>query len=424
MPDRSQELFEEAQRLFPGGVNSPVRAFRAVGGSPRFIASGKGSRICDIDGREYVDYVGSWGPLVLCHAHPKVVAAIRDAAERGASFGAPTELESKLARLVIEAFPSVEMLRFVNSGTEACMSAIRAARAFTGRDKVIKFDGCYHGHADGLLVKAGSGAATFGVPDSAGVPAAYANLTLVAPYNDLASVEALLKVNTGQVAAVIVEPLAANMGVVCPETGFLEGLRQLTKARGALLIFDEVISGFRLSFGGAQQVYGVKPDLTCLGKIIGGGLPVGAYGGRREIMQRIAPAGPAYQAGTLSGNPLAMSAGIATLTELKCPGVYERLEALGAQLEAGLRKTASVARREAVITRAGSLLTMFFASGPVTDWPSANLSDREAYARFFQRMLEKGVYLPPSQFEAWFVSLAHTEHDIEATTQAAHEALH
>ena len=420
MTSRSEELYKEAQRYLPGGVDSPVRAFRAVGGTPPFIARGSGSKIYDVDGREYIDYVGSWGPLILGHAHPQVIAAVQDAAQRGTSFGAPTELETRLAKLVTAAMPSIEMLRFVSSGTEACMSAIRVARAFTGRDKVIKFDGCYHGHADGLLVKAGSGAATFAVPDSAGVPAAYAKLTLVASYNDVESVDGLLQANAGQVAAIIVEPVAANMGVVPPQPGFLQALRERADAHGALLVFDEVITGFRLSHGGAQELYGVRPDLTCLGKIIGGGLPVAAYGGRREVMATVSPLGPAYQAGTLSGNPLAMTAGIETLSLLSEPGLYARLEQRGRQLEEGL---ADAAGEAVTLARVGSLLTVFFAPGPVTDYVSAATSDRERFSAYFHRMLERGIYLAPSQFEAMFISTAHTEEEIDATIRAAAEAL-
>ena len=420
---RSRQLFEEAQRYFPGGVNSPVRAYRGVGGVPPFAVRGEGARLYDADGREYIDYVGSWGPLILGHAYPEVVEAVRQAASRGATFGAPTELETRLAEMVVGAVPSIQMLRFVSSGTEACMSAIRAARAFTGRDKIIKFEGCYHGHADGLLVKAGSGGATFGIPDSAGVPKAYANLTLVANYNDAASAQGLLEANPGQVAAVIVEPIAGNMGVVPPSPGFLESLRRLCDQAGALLIFDEVISGFRASFGGAQGLLGVTPDLTCLGKVIGGGLPVGAYGGRREIMEQVAPLGPAYQAGTLSGNPVAMSAGIVTLTALSRPGAYERLEQAGARLEAGLRQIIAKEELPLSLNRAGSLLTLFFAPGPVTDYTSAVAADRKAFAAYFHRMLEQGCYLPPSQFEALFLSLAHTGDDIDRTIAAAEAAL-
>ncbi len=400
-----------------------MRAFRGVGGKPLFIQRGAGSKIYDADGKEYIDYVCSWGPLILGHAHPKVIAAVKSAAERGTSFGAPTELETELARLVTKAFPSIEMLRLVSSGTEACMSAIRVARAFTKRDKVIKFDGCYHGHADGLLVKAGSGGATLGVPDSAGVPASYASQTLVATYNDLASVEKLFGAHPGQVAAVIVEPVAANMGVVPPAKGFLQGLRETTKANGALLVFDEVICGFRLAYGGAQEVFGVKPDLTTLGKVIGGGLPVGAYGGRREIMELISPLGPVYQAGTLSGNPLAVTAGIETLRLLGEPGVYKSLEKKGAALEQGLKGALAKSDRRATIQRVGSILTMFFTDKAVTDFGSASKSDRESYSKFFHGMLDHGAYLPPSQFEAMFVSLAHSDADIAATVEAAKASL-
>ncbi len=423
MPSRSEELFQEAQRFFPGGVNSPVRAYRGVGGTPPVISHGQGSRIHDVDGNEYLDYVGSWGPLVLGHAHPRVVEAVSRAAARGTSFGAPTELESRLAAMVVDAVPSIEMLRFVSSGTEACMSAIRATRAFTGRDRIIKFDGCYHGHSDGLLVKTGSGGATFGVPDSAGVPEGYAHLTLLADYNDAQSVERLLIEYPGEVAAVIVEPIAGNMGVVPPAPGFLDSLRRLTKSHGALLIFDEVISGFRASYGGAQALYGLTPDLTCLGKIIGGGLPVAVYGGRREIMHVVAPLGPAYQAGTLSGNPLAMTAGIETLSLLREPGVYERLESLGGRLEAGLRDLAAKSEERLFVSRAGSVLTLFFTLGPVTDYASAATSDRDRFAVYFHKMLDQGIYLPPSQFEAMFISLAHSDEDIDRTIEAAAVAL-
>ena len=423
MPSRSEELYWEATRYLPGGVDSPVRAFRAVGGTPLFIARGQGPKVYDVDDREYIDYVGSWGPLILGHAHPRVIAALKKAAEGGTSFGAPTELETLLAKLIAGAMPSVEMLRFVSSGTEACMSAIRAARAFTGRDKVVKFDGCYHGHADGLLVKAGSGAATFAVPDSAGVPAAYVGLTLVASYNDIESVDSLLQANDGQVAAIIVEPVAANMGVVPPQAGFLQALREKADAHGALLIFDEVITGFRVAYGGAQELYDVRPDLTCLGKIIGGGLPAAAYGGRREVMEIVSPVGPAYQAGTLSGNPLAMTAGIETLDFLSKPWVYPQLEERGRQLEDGLVKVAREAGRSLTLTRVGSLLTAFFTAGPVTDYASAAASDREQFSAYFHRMLEQGVYLPPSPFEAMFISLAHREEEIAATIEAAGRAL-
>ena len=423
---RSESLFAEAQRYLVGGVNSPVRAFRAVGGSPRFIARGQGPYVWDVDGNRYTDYVCSWGPLILGHAHPRVIEAVTAAAARGTSYGAPTEAEVEMARLVRQAVPSVEMVRFTSSGTEACMSALRLARAYTGRSKVVKFEGCYHGHADGLLVKAGSGAATFGVPDSAGVPASYAQETLVCPYNDLATLDELFDNHEGEIAAVIVEPVAANMGVVPPLPSFLEGLRQVTRKCGALLIFDEVITGFRVAWGGAQALPmcgRVTPDLTCLGKVIGGGLPVAAYGGRRNIMEMVAPLGPVYQAGTLSGNPLAMAAGLATLKALGAPGVYERLDALGESLERGLRDAAARGGVEACVQRVGSVLTLFFGPGPVTDWATAKRADTRRYAAFFHAMLRRGVYLPPSQFEAWFVSLAHTEEEITATVRAAGEAL-
>ncbi len=420
--DRSRQLFEEARRYLAGGVDSPVRAFRAVGEYPRFIARGAGSHLWDVDGNEYVDYVGSWGPLILGHAHPAVVAAIQEAAERGTSYGAPTELETTLAKLVSHAFPSIEKIRFVNSGTEAAMSALRLARGFTGRDLIVKFDGCYHGHADGLLVKAGSGALTLGTPDSAGVPAAAAASTLSVPYNDLATLARLFATHPDSVAAVIVEPIAGNMGVVPPAPGFLEGLRRLTTEHGALLIFDEVITGFRVALGGVQELTGIRPDLTCLGKIIGGGLPVGAYGGRAEVMALLAPEGPVYQAGTLSGNPLAMSAGIATLTELTRPGTYAALEQRSAALVAGLTDAARAAGVATFATRVGSMFTTFFADGPVVDEASAKRADTRRYARFFQAMLNGGVYLAPSQFEAGFLSLAHSEDDVARTIAVARTA--
>ena len=423
MQHSSQSLFDRARRLMPGGVNSPVRSFGAVGGTPPFIASGHGPHIRDTDGNEYLDLLGSWGPLVLGHAHPAVVRAVQEAAARGASFGAPTGGEVELAELVAGAVPSMEMLRLVSSGTEAAMSAIRVARGFTGRDKVIKFNGCYHGHADGLLVKAGSGAATHGVPTSAGVPAAYAAETLVAEYNRLESVEQQLDAYPGQVAAIIVEPVAGNMGVVPPDPHFLPGLRKLASAHGALLIFDEVITGFRVAYGGAQALYGVSPDLTCLGKIIGGGLPVGAYGGRRDVMAQVSPLGPVYQAGTLSGNPLAVAAGISCLGELQRPGAYERLEALGAQLADGLRSAAQQSGTPLTVNRIGSMLTAFFNPGPVSTWAGVAQSDTQAYASFFHRMMDRGVYLPPSQFEAVFVSLAHTPQQIAQATDLASAAL-
>jgi glutamate-1-semialdehyde 2,1-aminomutase len=416
---RSAELFEQAQGLLPGGVDSPVRAFRAVGGTPRFIASAKGAYVWDVDGNRYVDYLASWGPLIAGHAHPGVVAAIQDAATRGTSYGAPTEAELELARLVKAAFPAIDLVRFVSSGTEATMSALRLARAFTGREKIVKFDGGYHGHADGLLVQAGSGPLTLGAPDSPGVPTAAAAATLSVPYNDLHAVRAAFDAHVEQIAAVIVEPVAGNMGVVPPEDGFLQHLRALTREHGALLIFDEVITGFRVALGGAQAVSRVTPDLTCLGKIVGGGLPVGAYGGRREIMELIAPLGPVYQAGTLSGNPLAMAAGIATLRLLSEPGVYQRLETLSARLADGLAAAARDAGVPYTANRVGSMLTGFFCPGPVYDYTTAKRADTHRYASYFQAMLERGVYLAPSQFEAGFVSLAHTEADIDATIDAA-----
>jgi len=420
----SHRLFETAQGIFPGGVNSPVRAWKSVGGEPRFIARGAGANIYDVDGNEYVDYVGSWGPLILGHAHPRVVAAIQDAAARGTSYGAPSELEIELGARVTRALPSMEMLRLVSSGTEATMSAIRLARAFTRRDKIVKFDGGYHGHADFLLAKAGSGLATLGLPDSAGVPASIAATTLVAPYNDLDSVAALFDSHRDEIAAVIVEPVAGNMGVVPPQKDFLAGLREITRANNSLLIFDEVISGFRVAWGGAQSLYNIQPDLTCLGKIIGGGLPVGAYGGRRDIMQLIAPLGPVYQAGTLSGNPLAMAAGIATLDAIEAiPGAYAQLESRGAQFERGLCDGARAAKIPVIVNRVGSLLTAFFSESPITNYSAAKTSDTRRYARFFHGMLDRGIYLAPSQFEAIFISLAHTQQDILRTNDCAEQVL-
>jgi glutamate-1-semialdehyde 2,1-aminomutase len=422
MTSRSHGLYSEAQRYMPGGVNSPVRAFSVVGGEPLFIARGEGSYIYDVDGRRYIDYVLSWGPLILGHAHPQVVAALKEAAERGISYGAPTTLETELAKRVVEAVPSIEMVRFVNSGTEATMSALRLARAHTGRSKIIKFEGCYHGHADFLLVRAGSGVTTLGLPDSAGVPEGIARDTLVAPYNDLPAVDRLFSENRGEIAAVIVEPVAGNMGVIPPEPGFLAGLRAVTEAEGALIVFDEVITGFRVAYGGAQALYGVMPDLTCLGKVIGGGLPVGAYGGRREIMAMVAPLGPVYQAGTLSGNPLCMTAGIETLKVLAEPGAYERLEERSARLADGLRTAAEAAGTPIFQTRVGSMFCTFFSAERVVDYASAKRSDTNRYALFFRAMLASGVYLAPSQFEAGFLSLAHSEQDIERTVQAAEGA--
>ena len=420
---KSRQLFAQAQQFIPGGVNSPVRSFRAVSGTPPFIARGQGSRVWDVDGNEYIDYLGSWGPLVLGHAHPAVVDALHAAAANGSSFGAPVEQEVELARLICAALPAVDSVRLVSSGTEACMSAIRLARAYTGRSKIIKFAGCYHGHADGLLVKAGSGAMTHGVPTSAGVPDAYAAETLVADYNDLASVESCFDAWPDAIAGVIVEPVAGNMGVVPPSPGFLEGLRRLTADNGALLIFDEVITGFRVAWGGAQTLYGVTPDLTCLGKIIGGGLPVGAYGGRREIMELVAPLGPMYQAGTLSGNPLAVTAGLTTLTALQQPGVYDQLETTAARLAAGLTQTFAQAEIPAALNRVGSMLTGFFNPGPVQTLAQVEQSDTAAYGRYFHALLERGVYIAPSQFEAGFISLAHTPADLDRTVEIAAAAL-
>jgi glutamate-1-semialdehyde 2,1-aminomutase len=420
--DRSAALFAEAQTLLPGGVDSPVRAFKAVGGTPRFIARGKGAYVWDADDNRYVDFLASWGPLIAGHAHPGVVAAIQEAATRGTSYGAPCEAEVQLARMVKDAFPTIDLLRFVSSGTEATMTALRLARAFTGREKILKFDGGYHGHADGLLVQAGSGPLTLGAPDSPGVPAAAAAQTLSVPYNDLHAVRAAFDAHVEQIAAVIVEPVAGNMGVVPPQQGFLEHLYQMTREHGALLIFDEVITGFRVARGGAQERYRVTPDLTCLGKIVGGGLPVGAYGGRREIMERIAPLGPVYQAGTLSGNPLAMAAGIATLSLLGEPGVYDHLDRLAGRFSSGLSAAASAAGVPYVCNRVGSMFTGFFCDTPVTDYASAKRADTRRYASFFQAMLDHGIYLAPSQFEAGFISLAHTEADIDATIEAARTA--
>jgi glutamate-1-semialdehyde 2,1-aminomutase len=421
--DESRRIFEQAQRYLPGGVNSPVRSFRGVGGEPVVVASGKGSRFRDIDGNEYIDYCGSWGPLILGHAPQVVVEAVQAVAARGLSFGAATAEEVELAKLVCEYVPSIEMVRFVSSGTEATMSALRLARAYTKRSKVVKFEGCYHGHADGLLVQAGSGVATLSLPDSAGVPESYAVETLVAPYNAIDAIDALFRERGDEIAAVIVEPVAANMGVVPPAPGFLELLRTFCSEHGALLIFDEVITGFRVGLGGWQAASGVMPDLTCLGKVVGGGMPVGAYGGRREVMQLVAPLGPVYQAGTLSGNPLAMAAGIATLRELARLGFYEALEAKAARLADGIE--AAVARHEAParLNRVGSLMTLFFTDALVYDYASARKADAQRYARFFHALLDRGVYLPPSQYEAMFVSAAHTEGDIDETLAALDEAL-
>ncbi|MFC1971180.1 glutamate-1-semialdehyde 2,1-aminomutase [Chloroflexota bacterium] len=421
--EHSRELFQEAQQYLPGGVDSPVRAYKAVGGTPPFIVRGQGSKIYDADDNEYIDYVCSWGPLILGHAHPQVVEAVKRAVERGTSFGASTELEITLAKMICSAIPSIEMIRFVNSGTEATMSALRLARAFTSRDKIIKFSGGYHGHADGLLVKAGSGMATLSLPNSPGVTASYAQNTLVAPYNDIGTVEQLFQRHHEEIAAVIVEPVAANMGVVPPQPGFLTGLRQLTSEFGALLIFDEVITGFRIAYGGAQSLFHITPDLTCLGKIIGGGLPVGAYGGKREIMEMMAPVGQVYQAGTLSGNPLAMTAGIETLKVLRQPGAYKRLENATLLLEEGIAKVIPSLKLNLTVSRFASLLTLFFTKNPALDYESASKADIVLFGKFFQQLLAKGIYWPPSQFEAAFVSLAHGTGDVQVTVDRISEAL-
>jgi len=422
-PKRSQELYCEAQRYLPGGVDSPVRAFKAVGGTPPFMVRGRGSRIYDADDNEFIDYICSWGPLILGHSHPQVVEALKRAAERGTSFGTPTELETTLAKMISTAMPSIEMLRFVNSGTEATMTALRLARAFTGREKIVKFAGCYHGHVDGLLAESGSGLATLGIPSSPGVPSSYVQNTLVVPYNNSGAVEQVFQRYPREIAAVIIEPVAANMGVVPPYPAFLFGLRKLTEKAGALLIFDEVISGFRVGYGGAQTFYGIAPDLTCLGKIIGGGLPVGAYGGRRQIMEMMAPVGPVYQAGTLSGNPLAMTAGIETLKVLSQPGVYEQLEAKTSRLGEGIVRAASDAGISLQVSRIASLLTAFFTGEPVVDYESATRADTELFSRYFQSLLSDGIYWPPSQFEAAFVSLSHSYEDIQPTISAVDKAL-
>jgi glutamate-1-semialdehyde 2,1-aminomutase len=414
---RSEDLFRRAQQIIPGGVNSPVRAFRSVGGTPPFLARGEGSHVFDVDGNEYIDYVGSWGPLLLGHRHPAILSALEKALEIGTSFGAPTEAEVELAVAICDAVPSIEMVRLVNSGTEATMAAIRVARGFTGRDLIVKFEGCYHGHVDSLLVKAGSGVATLGIADTRGVPRAFCDTTLALPYNSAEAVEQAFDAHGDRIAAVMVEPVVGNMGCVPPLPGYLESLREITTRHGALLIFDEVMTGFRVAFGGAQQLFGIRPDLTTLGKVIGGGLPVGAYGGRKDIMSQVAPAGPVYQAGTLSGNPLAVAAGSATLRYLKAhPEIYGQLEARAAELGAAPPPRVTV-------NRVGSMFTFFFTAHPVTDYESAKRSDTACFARFFQAMLAEGIYLPPSQFEAAFVSAAHTDADVRRTVAAARQAL-
>jgi glutamate-1-semialdehyde 2,1-aminomutase len=413
---RSQQLFERARLSIPGGVNSPVRAYRSVGGTPPFIERGEGAHIFDADGNEYIDYIGSWGPLILGHRHPAILDALNHALTRGTSFGAPTEREIELAETVREMFPSIEMVRLVNSGTEATMSALRVARGFTNRDLTLKFDGCYHGHVDSLLVKAGSGVATLGLPDSPGVPKGFSDTTLTAPYNDVEAVEQIFHAHKDKIAAVIVEPVCGNMGCIPPKHGFLEALRRITAAHDSLLIFDEVMTGFRVAPGGAQQLYGIVPDLTTLGKVIGGGLPIAAYGGRREIMSYVAPSGPIYQAGTLSGNPLAVSAGLAAIRHLQAhPEVYDRLNRSTGALAAS-------APRNITVNRVGSMMTWFFTDQPVTDAESAKLSDIKCFGKFFHAMLERGIYLPPSQYEALFVSAAHTDADISRTLDAARES--
>jgi glutamate-1-semialdehyde 2,1-aminomutase len=416
---KSEQLFAAALKRIPGGVNSPVRAFRAVGGQPFFVARASGAHVWDVDGNDYIDYVGTWGPAILGHAHPAIIKAVQAAAEKGTSFGIPNPAEVTMAELICSLVPSVQKVRMCNSGTEATMSAIRLARGFTGRDKILKFDGCYHGHADSLLVKAGSGALTFGHPDSAGVPAAFTQHTLVAPFNDSEAVKALFAANPGQIAGIIVEPVPGNAGLYLPKPGYLEFLREITKANEALLIFDEVMTGFRLARGGAQERFGITPDLSCFGKVIGGGLPVGAFGGRAEIMDCLAPAGPVYQAGTLSGNPVAMAAGIAALQELNNSGAYDRLEELGGQFESGMKDAATAAAVPVQFHRCGSMFCGYFTAEPVHNLADAMKSDRSRFAKYFHGMLAEGIYLAPSQFEAGFLSTAHTQADIEKTVNAA-----
>jgi len=419
---KSIAVYRRALEMIPGGVDSPVRAFKAIGISPTFIDRAKGSKIWDIDGNEYIDYVGSWGPMILGHAHPGVVAALKKAIPKGTSYGAPTFLEVELAAKVKKAFPSMELVRLVSSGTEAVMSAIRLARGYTGRDKILKFEGCYHGHGDSLLVKAGSGATTFGIPDSLGVPEDLAKHTLTASYNDLEGVKSLVRQYSGQIACIIVEPIAGNMGVVLPEKEFLEGLREICNEERSVLLFDEVISGFRVAYGGAQELYNIKADLTCLGKIIGGGLPVGAYGGKRAIMEKVSPLGGVYQAGTLSGNPLAMTAGMVTLGLLRSKKVYQDLEKKTSYLTEAISEKAEENGIPITINRGTGMFTLFFTAGPVRDYRTAKTSDTKRFAQFFIEMMEQGIYLPPSQFEAWFISLAHTQKDLDQTIEACDSA--
>ena len=420
---KSEEIFASAQQLMPGGVSSPVRAFKSVGGQPIVFDRVKGAYIWDVDGNQYIDYVGSWGPAICGHAHPDVIKALHETLEKGTSFGAPCALENVLAEMVIDAVPSIEMVRFVNSGTEACMAVLRLMRAFTRRDKVIKFEGCYHGHADMFLVKAGSGVATLGLPDSPGVPKSTTSNTLTAPYNDLEAVKALFAENPDQIAGVILEPVVGNAGFIPPDAGFLEGLRMITQENGALLVFDEVMTGFRIAYGGAQEKFGITPDLTTLGKIIGGGLPVGAYGGKRDIMSMVAPAGPMYQAGTLSGNPLAMTAGIKTLELLQKPGTYEYLDQITKKLADGLLQIAQETGHDACGGQISGMFGLFFTAGPVHNYEDAKKSDLQKFSRFHRGMLERGIYLAPSQFEAGFTSFAHTEEDIDKTLAAAREVM-
>jgi glutamate-1-semialdehyde 2,1-aminomutase len=419
---KSYNLYKRACKIMPGGVNSPVRAFRAVGGNPIFIEKAKGSKIYDVDGNVYIDYVLSWGPMILGHSHPKVINALKKAIEKGTSYGAPTSLEIELAELVLKAYPSMDKVRMVNSGTEATMSAIRVARGFTGRDKVIKFEGCYHGHADGLLVKAGSGATTFGVPDSPGVPVSYAKNTITLPFNDIHALKAIIKKDWKFIACAIIEPVVGNIGCVLPEPGFLESLRKLTKDHGIVLILDEVMTGFRVAYGGAQSYYGIVPDMTCLGKVIGGGLPVGAYGGKKEIMSMVSPEGPVYQAGTLSGNPLAMTAGIETLKILSKNNTYKKLEKTAALLETGLIDASRMAGIKTRFYRAGTMFCTYFTDKNVVDYKTAKTSDTLKFSKFFSFLLKKGIYIAPSQFEAGFISLAHSEKDVEKTVKAAYKS--